>query len=213
MNIKQIFASRLKELREAAQLSQSQLAERLRVSRGSISFYENGERTPDIVFLDSAASFFNVPIDYLLGYADNKIDEYVDMGLILGLSDEAIDKLKNAFYNKTILNAIIENENFEMLMEKAQRFLKEEYSDHEFSEYSLCKAFLHLMNSIEKKKLIFEAAKNKRDSVISLSNLTGMVSEHCRNEQSSSNIRIKNYATRYKNDMAIRNHQKGIDEE
>jgi len=75
MNIKQIFATRLKELREASQLSQSQLAERLGVSRGSISFYENGERTPDIVFLDSVASYFNVPIDYLMGYADNKIDE------------------------------------------------------------------------------------------------------------------------------------------
>ena len=42
------FAERLRDLREAAGLTQKQLADELGVSRGSISYYENCERVPDI---------------------------------------------------------------------------------------------------------------------------------------------------------------------
>ena len=43
-----MFAKRLKELRETAGLTQEQLAKELKVSRGAISYYEKGGRTPDI---------------------------------------------------------------------------------------------------------------------------------------------------------------------
>ena len=45
------FSRLLKELRESKGLKQAELAEKLGVSRGSISFYENGDRVPDIEFL------------------------------------------------------------------------------------------------------------------------------------------------------------------
>jgi len=131
------------------------------------------------------------------------------MGLILGLSDDAIDKLKNAFYNKSVLNAIIENDNFEMLMEKAHNFLKEGNADHEYAEYSLSKVFLYLMNSIEKKQSIGTIAKNKRNSIIKLSNLSNIYNEHSIKAQNTSNIRIKHYTDRFKEDIEIRNKNKG----
>lgn len=68
MDVKEVFANRLRELRIAKKLSQTELAEKLGVSRGSISFYENGERTADIDFIYKAAQFFNVSTDFLLGY-------------------------------------------------------------------------------------------------------------------------------------------------
>ena len=57
MDVKEVFANRLRELRIAKKLSQTELAEKLGVSRGSISFYENGERTADIDFIYKAAQF------------------------------------------------------------------------------------------------------------------------------------------------------------
>lgn len=61
------FATRFKELRESAGMKQSEISEKLGVSRGAISFYENCDRTPDIEFAAKAAKFFNVSADYLLG--------------------------------------------------------------------------------------------------------------------------------------------------
>lgn len=68
MGAKEVFANRLRELRIAKKLSQTELAEKLGVSRGSISFYENGERTANIDFIYKIAQFFNVSTDFLLGY-------------------------------------------------------------------------------------------------------------------------------------------------
>ena len=70
MNTKEIFSRRLRELREGMGLSQSELAKNIGLSRGSVSFYENGDRTPDIETLALISKFFNVSYDYLLGTSD-----------------------------------------------------------------------------------------------------------------------------------------------
>ena len=72
MDIKNNFAGRLKLLREENNLSQTQLAKALGVSRVSISYYENSERTADIEFLYKVSNFFNVTTDYLIGVSDFK---------------------------------------------------------------------------------------------------------------------------------------------
>lgn len=64
--VKEHFSTRLRELREEKGLNQGQLADALEISRGSISFYENGERTPDIEVFDLICDFFNVSYDYML---------------------------------------------------------------------------------------------------------------------------------------------------
>lgn len=63
----ELFSNRLRELREESSLSQTLLAEELGVSRGSISYYENGDRTPDVEFLKKAKAYFCVDYEYLLG--------------------------------------------------------------------------------------------------------------------------------------------------
>lgn len=62
----QMFASRLKSLRKASGLSQADLAEKLGVSRGSISNYENCTRIPDIAFLCRASDFFGVDTSFFM---------------------------------------------------------------------------------------------------------------------------------------------------
>ena len=66
---------------------------------GSISFYENGSRTPDIETLDRLHAFFNVSVNYLMGYASAGKEENVAIGEELGLSDKAIEVLRKD--NKT----------------------------------------------------------------------------------------------------------------
>lgn len=59
----------LKELRMKKGLTQEQLAYEFGVSSQSISRWENGSTYPDIVMLPVIASYFNVSIDTLVGYA------------------------------------------------------------------------------------------------------------------------------------------------
>ena len=57
---------RLRELREARNLSQADIAKALNISRQAYNFYENDKRDPDTQTLKALADFFNVTIDYLL---------------------------------------------------------------------------------------------------------------------------------------------------
>ncbi len=63
---------RLKSLREEKGISQYKLAERLGVSRGLLSNYEQGSREPDYDTLILIADYYGVSADYLLGLTDVK---------------------------------------------------------------------------------------------------------------------------------------------
>ncbi len=64
---KEIFKKRLKQLREAKKMTQSELSNELNIGRASISNYELGTRIPDASVLVSIAEYFNITTDYLLG--------------------------------------------------------------------------------------------------------------------------------------------------
>lgn len=64
------FENVFKHLRIASGLTQAEMAEKLGVSKSTISMYENGNREPDFETLEAIADFFNVDIDYLLGRTD-----------------------------------------------------------------------------------------------------------------------------------------------
>lgn len=61
------LAERLKLLRRRRGLTQRGLAARLDISYGAIANYEVGKREPDYDTLRQIASFFGVPVGYLLG--------------------------------------------------------------------------------------------------------------------------------------------------
>ena len=60
------FAVNLKTLRTESNLSQPALAEKLKVSKGMISFWENGLYEPTATNIINVAQFFKVSIDDLL---------------------------------------------------------------------------------------------------------------------------------------------------
>ena len=61
------FGRKLKELRIQAGLTQKQLAERVKVTKSVISYYELQERYPSPEMLIKLANIFNVSTDFLLG--------------------------------------------------------------------------------------------------------------------------------------------------
>ena len=62
---------RLKEVREAKNVSQIKLAIDLGLNQNSISRYENGQRVADYKTLIAFADYFNVSVDYLLERTNN----------------------------------------------------------------------------------------------------------------------------------------------
>ena len=67
-----IFGSRLKTLREEANLSREEFARALSLSYWAVSKYEQNERFPDHETLNKIADYFSTSIDYLLGRTDNR---------------------------------------------------------------------------------------------------------------------------------------------
>lgn len=84
------FAARLKGIRIELCLSQEALAHKLGISRVALSYYENGQRTPDIAFLQSLHEATGYPLEYLMGMSEAKETENVNLSAATGLSDEAL---------------------------------------------------------------------------------------------------------------------------
>lgn len=56
----------LREIRKLKNLNQQKVAMDLSISRESLSYYENGKRSPDVEMLVKFSEYYNVSIDYLI---------------------------------------------------------------------------------------------------------------------------------------------------
>lgn len=65
------FNERLRSLRLARGMTQSQLSKVLHYGCTAISNYESGRNEPSISDLKALANYFNVSLDYLLGNSDH----------------------------------------------------------------------------------------------------------------------------------------------
>lgn len=66
------FGERLKHLRKERNLTQKELANKIKVKDSVISFYELGERKPSPEVVKKLAIALHVSSDYLLGIEQNK---------------------------------------------------------------------------------------------------------------------------------------------
>ncbi len=107
------FAERLLMLRRQKNITQEQLANFLGVTKASVSKWETRQSMPDILLLPQLAVFFNVTIDFLLGYEPQ-------------ISKEQIQKI----YQELALG--FATEPFENIMEKSQGLVKKYYSCYPF---------------------------------------------------------------------------------
>lgn len=110
------FGKTVKKLRMQKNITQSQLAEILSVGRSTIAGYETKGKQPDYDKLEKLADYFNVTIDYLLGYSN---DIYLNNSAlennaqykeeIISIDDELI----------TLINKL-ENENYKFMCNKIE---------------------------------------------------------------------------------------------
>ncbi len=64
MNDRITIGRNIKSYRESLGLNQEQIADLIKVSRGTINYYENGKRTPSIIGLQRLADLFGIePLD------------------------------------------------------------------------------------------------------------------------------------------------------
>jgi transcriptional regulator with XRE-family HTH domain len=64
------FSDRLKELREEKGLTQKEFATLLNINRATVAGYESQGKEPNFDRLKEFATFFNVSVDYLVGFSD-----------------------------------------------------------------------------------------------------------------------------------------------
>ena len=107
---------RLRELREEKGLNMSQAAKALGTKYTTYISYEKGEREPNSEWLIKAATFFNVSIDYLIGFSDIKKPATIGDG-----TDSKYEEFKNVLYQ-------LNQENSELLKDHALVLLRHQNS-------------------------------------------------------------------------------------
>lgn len=85
------LSTKLKELRKSQNLSQSNVAKKLKVSPSIVSAYETGERTPSTENLLALSYLYNCSTDYLLGKSKDKPPVILDTN---GLNNKQIKVLQ-----------------------------------------------------------------------------------------------------------------------
>lgn len=94
-----MFGDKLKKLREANNLSQQQLAEKLGMSPSGIGMWEQNRRQPDNETLKKIAQLFDVSTDYLLGNDIKPNDE--NKNLLETISADLSNPINRVLYKKT----------------------------------------------------------------------------------------------------------------
>lgn len=100
-------------LRHKKQITQEQLADFIGVTKASVSKWETGQSTPDIILLPQLATYFDITVDELLGYEPQ-------------LGNEQIQKI----YQE--LAAGFAENTFEDTMHKSRELVKQYYSCYRF---------------------------------------------------------------------------------
>ncbi len=74
-----MFSERFKELKTAYNYTSKQIMDGLKISKQTVSNWENNNVLPSIDMLMKTAAFFNVTTDYMLGLSDRKYIEVLDL--------------------------------------------------------------------------------------------------------------------------------------
>lgn len=120
-----ILAKRLIALREELGLSQEELAEKIGITRQSLSLYEKSKRTINIDILLRISRVLKVSADYLLGVTNNKTtnNEIKAVCQYTGLSEKAVDQIIKCGKNcNTTLNDICESLQFGLVVQSLSNF-------------------------------------------------------------------------------------------
>jgi transcriptional regulator with XRE-family HTH domain len=95
--IREVFAQRLKEIREERWFSQEDVGRMAGLSKATISKYEAASHPPKLIHATAIAEALNVGFSYLIGFTDNRYVQETNTitELFLSLPDEGKKELLN----------------------------------------------------------------------------------------------------------------------
>ncbi len=95
--LREVFAQRLKEIREERGLSQEDVGRMAGLSKATISKYESASHPPKLIHATAIAEALNVGFSYLIGFTDNRYVQETNIitELFLSLPDDGKKELLN----------------------------------------------------------------------------------------------------------------------
>lgn len=104
-----LIGKRIKELRKKHNMTQTELGEKLNLTKVSISCYENNTRIPSLETLYKISEIFSVDISYLAGRERYIISEELNDYAPISMAEEEIDFIKELRTHSKLYNFIIED--------------------------------------------------------------------------------------------------------
>jgi transcriptional regulator with XRE-family HTH domain len=104
------FSRTLSLLRKERGISQKSVATKLKISQALLSHYENGIREPGLSFVVSAADFYGVSVDFLLGRTMSRDGTAIHVSELHDASEDKDNILRGSamslFSKKILVNSI-----------------------------------------------------------------------------------------------------------
>ena len=146
-----MFSETLKKLRKEKGLTQVQLAKLLKISKSSISMYENGNREPDFETEELIADFFNVSIDTLRGKpAYNNSEKFITPSgtvPVYGSIPAGVPALAQQYIDEYILTTVPNPEDYFALKVKGTSMINAGIPDG-------CKVLCYKQNTAENGQIV-----------------------------------------------------------
>lgn len=120
-----VFSQRILELRKKKKLTQEKMAAELGITRQSLSNYEKGERIPDIEILRVICEKMDCSPNYLLGFQDTIKDCDHSITEETGLSELAVNNLRQIKRFAKITSRILETAYFEWILNLLNEIIEE----------------------------------------------------------------------------------------
>jgi len=149
------FGENLYNLRKAAKMSQEKLAEKMEVTRQSVSKWENGESYPEMEKIMKLCDVFHCELGYLLGEPDYSEGTKIETAITqtTGLNIDALNNIKKITgTEKSCLSFGYESESYRSILNSL-------FSSFEFISFVECLHDLdtavtyskNILNEVEKK--------------------------------------------------------------
>ena len=122
------FGERLEDLRRDHCMTQAELADALKISKGTLQNYEtNNYKDLSFSVVKSIADLFDVSMDFLAGRKISKGTQDTPVEALM-LSNEAIDAVSNGNYDHVLLSEILSHEGFMRLMLDITVYVSQSYA-------------------------------------------------------------------------------------
>ena len=141
----------LRELRESIDVKQGAFAERMGVSRASLSAYELCSRTPDLSFINTVSLVTGCSVTYLLGQSSVMTDDYASLEEALGIDQKQAQQLTDLYWGTCAARELLADPNLLKAVQimSDMNALRRCRDDKEYREFVLWQAEKHMHKAME----------------------------------------------------------------